>query len=874
MNSRQLSDLIEDAKEPNETGGWWSGRCPAHDDETASLSWKDGDNKIVFKCFAGCERREILSTLDLSEAVVRIDAAPKPKAAQTPLTMADLAEAKGLSVEVLGQWAAQEGGRIRIPYKMMDGAAAPRYQIRQTGTPKFVWSAGKAAIVPYGLDRLAALRERPEAQRYLFLVEGASDCWSAWSVDEPCLGLPGADTAKLLKVEYLDGVNAVFVVREPDSGGDVFLRKVSMRLQDIGFTGLAYEVRMPDDLKDVNDLLRRNPAAFRDELRRAREIAVPIERDRIALVATPVEGKRYLRRPGGNRDRLVDSFGQDIAYATGLGWMDWQGTHWRRDVEELLLRRRGEAVVRQLKDEADELQRQADAEQDPKAKAAANVIAARARMWHAQCYARAPMDEMVELAKHVPPIYRSAEEFDARRTLFCAKNGTVDLATGEFREHRREDLITYISPVAYDPQAQCPRWEQFIREVMVGDRDMIAYVQRLVGYCLTGEVSEDAFFIFYGLGSNGKTTFLEVLRRVLGYDYAKATPAATFLKKSESSSGASPEIARLRGTRLVTAVEVERAQRLATGMVKAAAGGDRQVARFLYQDLMEFDGQYKVILAVNNRPEIHDQSKGMWRRVHLVPWLATFDETTPGFDRRLDEILLRELPGILRWCVAGAVQWSSFGLKPPEKVLAATREYREEQDNFGDFLRRYTFDRRLWTEVDAVHREFTTWAVMSSEKSRSKMELTQLLAERGFPVKVQRVPDPVTGKTKPARCYIGLAVTPVTPVTPDRNFDFRSSGAVRPATAMNPPEKNLSGAVTPVTGVTGPAEFRWNAYTPPRVVDLLAAGKTDDPQALVDHIDMYGDETCPDPACPVHAAWTPIPETPELERRRLSLMED
>jgi len=867
MTSAEFAKRIEQAKEPYSPDGWWSGRCPAHDDENPSLGWKDGDKKIGIKCQAGCTRGQVLAALNLTEDDTRLAGA---------LTVERLAEAKGFTADYLRSLGVeQRGDSVLVRYRLADGSEAGRHQLRRAGAARFAWIRGPGEPVPYGLWRLGEAR----AQGYLLLVEGASDCWAAWLRGVPALGLPGASSARLLAPEHLVGVSKVYVVREPDAGGDAFAAGVAARLRKVGFTGMAYELRMPGGLKDVNELHLKCPDAddFLGQLRPAVEAAPKLEAPAQVAAPEPAAAGKYERTPGGNRDRLVDAFGKDIAYATGIGWLDWTGKRWKRDVEELYLQRRAEAVVQQLREEAAAL-----APETKEEKAAA--LAARA--WYLRCHARAPMREMVELARSSEGVLREQEEFDARRALFCCENGVIDLATGEFREHRREDLITYISPARYDPQAAAPRWEQFVREVMRGDLEMVAYLQRLVGYCMTGEVSEDAFFIFYGTGSNGKTTFLEVLRAVMGYDYAKATPAATFLKRRDtSSSGASPEIARLRGTRLVTAVEVERAQRLATGMVKAAAGGDRQVARFLYQELMEFDGQFKVILAVNNKPAVHDQSKGMWRRVHLVPWEAVFEEGTPGFDKYLDRKLLAELPGILNWCAAGARQWFERGLAAPTKVLAATREYREEQDDLGEFFENQcAFGRGKTAAVATLHKAYVTWCDSAGEKPMSKKVLTQVLAERGVKVKKSRVLDPRRpGRTMPASVYLGIELVPDVPDVPlvEKVFSGRPRGAGVNSERPAGPGKTLAGSGTPGTPGTleqppvRPEPFYYNAYTPVEVLDLMLRGKDEgvDLPALVQHIEEGG--PCDDPSCLGHAAYVPLPdsEREELLAARADLME-
>ena len=173
-------------------------------------------------------------------------------------------------------------------------------------------------------------------------------------------------------------------------------------------------------------------------------------------------------------------------------------------------------------------------------------------------------------------------------------NGTLDLNTGELREHRREDLITKLAPVNYDPKATCPIWEKFLDRIMDGNQNLIRYLQKAVGYALTGSIKEQCLFFLYGLGANGKSTFLNIIREMMG-DYAKQTTSETFMVKRGDHIPC--DIADLKGARFVAAAEVENGRRLAEVLVKQITGGDRVKARFLYGQLFEYDPEYKIFLA-------------------------------------------------------------------------------------------------------------------------------------------------------------------------------------------------------------------------------------------------------------------------------------
>jgi putative DNA primase/helicase len=210
---------------------------------------------------------------------------------------------------------------------------------------------------------------------------------------------------------------------------------------------------------------------------------------------------------------------------------------------------------------------------------------------------------------------------------------------------------------------------------------LIRFVQRAVGYSLTGSTNEQCLFILYGSGANGKSTFLNTISAMLG-DYARQTPTDTLLVKR--GDGISNDVARLHGARFVSAMEVDNGRRLAEAQVKQLTGGDLMAARYLYQEFFEFRPQFKLFMGVNHTPVIQGTDHGIWRRIHLVPFTVTIAKEDQ--DKRLVEELHAERSGILRWAVEGCLTWQAEGLEPPTAVAEATEEYRAEMDVLARFL--------------------------------------------------------------------------------------------------------------------------------------------------------------------------------------------
>lgn len=279
-------------------------------------------------------------------------------------------------------------------------------------------------------------------------------------------------------------------------------------------------------------------------------------------------------------------------------------------------------------------------------------------------------------------IAASPTSFDSDPLLLGVSNGVVDLRTGKFREARRDDYITKQMGTAYDPAASCPAWKKFLSRVLSENQELISFMQRAVGYSLTGSIDEQVLFFLYGTGQNGKSTFAETLKHLFGSYMIKATTALYTLNRNGSEP--LPEIARLVGKRLVTGSETEEGARLAESRVKDITGGDTLTGRELYCSAFNFPPTHKLWIYGNHRPDVRGNDEGVWRRIKLIP----FEVHIPDHEKdpHLLEKLLQELSGILNWAVKGCLEWRKQGLGTPQTVIEATAEYREEEDEIGEFI--------------------------------------------------------------------------------------------------------------------------------------------------------------------------------------------
>lgn len=461
---------------------------------------------------------------------------------------------------------------------------------------------------------------------------------------------------------------------------------------------------------------RRREGATRDELLTAarKTAAGTVGEDRLVQLVEDrlAQPPAFRNTDVGNAERLLFQYGDDLRYCPEhKRWYIWNGIHWRPD--------RGGEVLNRAKDVPRGIYAEAASEPDENRRRALAAHATRSEN-------RARIEAMPALALTSERVRRGANEFDPDPGALGVPNGTVDLRTGELREPRREDHITKCAGVAFDPAARSPRWDAFLDRIMAGDAELIAFLQRVVGYLLTGLTSEQCLFLFLGSGANGKSVFLNVMQRLLG-DYARQTPAETLMVRDGRS--ASNDIARLQGARLVCTSEVEDGQRFAESLVKQLTGQDVITGRFLYAEPFEFRPQFKIAIAGNHPPIIRGDDPAAWRRIKLVPFTVTIPEDER--DPELVDKLCAELPGILNWALEGLRDWREHGLQPPEAVRAATEEYRTDMDVLRAWIDECcALDAGAWAASRELYDSYQKWARENTQWVMSRQKFGRRMKER------------------------------------------------------------------------------------------------------------------------------------------------
>ena len=416
----------------------------------------------------------------------------------------------------------------------------------------------------------------------------------------------------------------------------------------------------------------------------------------------------------GNAHRFIARHRQQVMFVSGIGWMRWDGRRWAEDAAGVRLM--AQETVAGIKDEASRL--------------GDNDAARRRFSWALQSGKTARISAMLTEAE--PHLMRAVEELNPEPTLLNVANGTLDLRSGLLVAHEPENLITRIAPIDYNPQAEAPTW-QSVLERFLPDAEVRNFLRRWAGYTATGLTGEQAFLFAHGLGGNGKTTITGAIQRCLG-DYAASVPFQILAHDDRrSGNAASPELAKLAGVRMVIASEPDLGTRFSESLIKQLTGGDVISARRLYRDPVEFRPAFKLCIYGNHRPAIRGGDHGIWRRVLLMP----FEQAVPDHERIpldvMEERLDAEAAGILAWITAGAREWFERGLMVPERVRAATDEYRAENDPLSEFLTERTIpNTSSRVRAKDLFGSYEAWCEAEGQKPMTQTLFGRMMVERGY----------------------------------------------------------------------------------------------------------------------------------------------
>jgi putative DNA primase/helicase len=398
-------------------------------------------------------------------------------------------------------------------------------------------------------------------------------------------------------------------------------------------------------------------------------------------------------------------------YETG-SWLAWSGSVWKIN-DKASVDRFAEQTVRSFPIEAADYSDSTERNEFMDwAKRSANLQRVKA---------------MIESSHY--QLHVDQDRFDSDPMLLNVRGASINLTDGTHKDNDRNDFCTKIAAVKYDPNAECPKFMDFLDRIMGGSADLKGYLKRAVGYSLTGSTREQCFFIGHGSGANGKSVFLNLIRDVVG-TYGLNVPMDTLMTKAKSG-GINNDVARLNGARLVTAIEGESNQKMAESLVKQLTGGDKVTARYLYHENFEFVPELKLWMATNHKPQVSGNDPAIWRRIHLIPFNVVIPSEEQ--DGELPNKLREEFSGILKWAIEGAIEWNRVGLKPPAEVQSATEHYRSEMDTFLRFCGEM-LGKKVGSTVTKSHlfEAYLQWRDDEGGEELTKRELTIRMKQLGF----------------------------------------------------------------------------------------------------------------------------------------------
>jgi putative DNA primase/helicase len=708
-------------------GNGWAVTCPGHNDSKPSLRVAvTDDEKLLLKCRAGCSTTDVLEQLGMGYGDlfgIEVDVTNYSKVRQG----ADVAIAPGDQAKMAGYLAScstrltedppdgladyikrrfgldfhqavdlglgfDPGGlaedfdllgqvyrgvpRLVVPFFDFEGV--PRgFQGRDLdGTSKVRWGGPSNPPEGGSWTRLAVFRADAGID-YVVVTEGPGDALTAVGAGVDAVGIRGAAMSGGVAEElatHLKG-RRIVLAGDADSAGQGFNRKLGQALTEAGLD--VYLLTLPEGIGDLTEWHEADPAQFAAEFQRAVATAPPLDLPHPPGAQSSADDDFDPTTDVGVARRVLSYFGGRLIHSPGLGFFIYDGGVWRRD--DL---KRVRLTVHEVSDELE--QRLADFlaarnAQDIEALGGADKATAKKLLRATQ---RLRSSNVIDnVIKELEAMVNQPHDiFDRHHHLLAFTNGVVDLRSGDLRDHDPDLHLTRRLELPYDPDADCPRWTQFLGEVFPENPEMADYIQRLVGYGVTGETREQCFAVLWGTGANGKSVFTDTLSAVFE-PISTTTPFSTF--EERSSGGIPNDLAALRGSRLVYASEGERGRPMAEAVIKRVTGQDLITARFMREEFFSFRPTFLIFLATNFKPNFKGQDEGLWRRVKLVPWSRYF--APEERDHFLTLKLKDESIGIAAWAVQGAVEWYRAGLQDPEMVTGATKNYRETADALAGF---------------------------------------------------------------------------------------------------------------------------------------------------------------------------------------------
>ena len=648
-----IANILNKLDKFRKNGDGWMAICPAHEDKNPSLSISIGtDGKILLYCHAGCSFDSIVQSLGMSARDLMPENGRSANGSFNKMT-----------IKKIYPYVDEQG---RLLYENVRFEPKVFRVRRPNGTGGHVWNLNGTRKVLYRLPEFIQ-----SDSKEVLLTEGERD--SDKAIEKGF----SATTNGLGATNWFPEYNSYFknkdviIVQDSDPTGIERTEKLIKNLLGVAnsIKVIDFSNILPFKGSDLVDYLEKHSADDLRALIDSTSIVTGLQSATASENATNDLVDLHLTDLG-NAKRLVKKYGKNIRYChKWRTWLVWDGKRWVRDHS-------GEAM-RMAKDTIRSLYEEASISQDESTRK--NLAS-----WAIKSESYQKLEAMVKLAQSEPGIPIDPKELDANKWLFNTLNGTIDLTTGELRQHLHNDFITKLAPVEYDPEAKSELWDSFLTR-NVPDPDTRAFLQRVAGYVLTGDTSEEKLFFIHGPTRTGKSTFGEAIKSTWG-NYAKTANFETFIKR-KFERNTTEDIARLAGARFVTSIEVDEGKSLAEQLLKTITGGDTVTVRALYESSFEFKPTFKLFLVANNRPKVRIEEEAIWNRIIQIPFCERLSEEE--IDRDVKRKLINpEISGaaILAWAVNGCLEWQKIGLQIPKSVRDYTEQYKEEMNPLKEFL--------------------------------------------------------------------------------------------------------------------------------------------------------------------------------------------
>jgi P4 family phage/plasmid primase-like protien len=545
----------------------------------------------------------------------------------------------------------------------------------------------------------------------------------------------GANTANIILPRF---VEKVILYSDGDEAGTAIGNKLSVRLRK---EGKSVKLRRPPlPFKDFSEYAARNSECYASlvtsvYVREMLKVDLEMDGERVRTAAPYIDANE-----GDVLSKVALRF-TDVGIAAEMAvyckhklryciedkrWYVWDDKRWQVDNAMQVERFVRGAIERSTEDARQFVKLEiSDSE---KKKIADQAFRA---------YSGNAFTKIAALVRSTGDMPMSCSQFDCDRWLLNVKNGILDLRDGHVMKHSHSRFITKFTDIDYNPGVKCPLFIKFLNDIFCDDAELVSYVQKVLGYALTSETSEQKLFFLWGDGANGKSTFIQILEFIAS-DLAVRIPAAALMESALGPS-ATPDLVRLKGTRIAIVQESNKAARFDEAMVKTMVGDDMITARALYQEPISFAPTHKLFFASNHKPAVRGQDRGIWRRISLIPFNRSFEPSE--MDQSLVKKLKMEKEGILAWMVEGCIRWQREGLgDTPIVVTSAVAEYRDENDEIAEFVLDYCFkDVGARTPSRDIYARYRRWCIENGEKEMSNRSFGKRLSARGYKPSQDRV---------------------------------------------------------------------------------------------------------------------------------------